>query len=72
MHYPSMNGGVGGYIHSEITSMAFIDNAFAYSGNVSLAESKGANLTNQTASGVNGSIVTLPPFAQLELEDRRH
>jgi hypothetical protein len=48
-----------------------VDHVLAYTGNISIPQNETENATIQIGTlGENGSIVTLPPYAQLE--DRRH
>jgi hypothetical protein len=53
-------------------SVLLTGEVLAYSGKESLSENRSLSTANETTSGMNGSIVMLPPWTQLELEDRRH
>ena len=59
-------------LFSETASLMPAQEVFAYSENASVAENVTIMTTNQSSAGVNGSIVTLPPIGQFELDDRRH
>jgi hypothetical protein len=53
-------------------SVLLTGEVLAYSGKESLSENRSLSTANETTNGMNGSIVMLPPWTQLELEDRRH